>query len=289
MSSPYSDLSRPPLRAAALRAALVAPAGPLPRLEVLAQVGSTNAELLGRAAADPGAWPHLSVLTTDSQTAGRGRLGRAWTAPPRSGLAVSVLLRPGDLTPPVPAERWSWLPLLAGLAVVGAVRDVAGLPASVKWPNDVVVGDRKLAGILTEAAPGQGGGAVVVGVGLNASLAERELPVPTATSLVLEGAATTDRDTVLRALLRSLVTEVGRWVDAGGDPVASGLAARVREACSTLGRGVRVDLPGGEVLVGEAEGVDDAGRLLVRSASAASAAGGDDLVAVAAGDVVHVR
>lgn len=283
MSSPYSDLSRPPLRVAALRAALVAPAGPLPRLEVLAQVGSTNAELLRRAAADPGAWPHLSVLTTDSQTAGRGRLGRVWTAPPRSGVAVSVLLRPADLAPPVPAAQWSWLPLLAGLAVVGAVRDVAGLPATVKWPNDVLVEDRKLAGILTEASGSGPGSAVVVGVGLNTSLTEPELPVPTATSLVLEGAATTDRDTVLRALLRSLATEVARWADAAGDPVTSGLAARVREACSTLGRGVRVELPGGDVLTGEAEGVDDSGRLLVRPG------GAGDVVAVAAGDVVHVR
>jgi BirA family transcriptional regulator, biotin operon repressor / biotin---[acetyl-CoA-carboxylase] ligase len=283
VSSPYSDLSRPPLRVAALRAALVAPAGPLSRLEVLPQVGSTNAELLRRAAQDPADWPHLSVLTTDSQTAGRGRLGRVWTAPPRSGLAVSVLLRPADLARPVAPEHWSWLPLLAGLAVVGAVRDVAGLPASVKWPNDVVVEDRKLAGILTEAAGAGRGGVVVVGIGLNASLSQRELPVPTATSLVLEGAATTDRDTVLRALLRSVAAEVSRWAGAGGDAVASGLAARVREACSTLGRAVRVELPGGDVLVGEAEGVDGSGRLLVRPD------GGGDVVAVAAGDVVHVR
>ena len=105
VSSPWSDLSRPPLRAERLRAALVAPHGPLARLEVLTSVGSTNAELLRLAAADPAAWPHLSVLTTDSQTQGRGRLGRTWTAPPRSGLAVSVLARPGDLDPAVPDRK----------------------------------------------------------------------------------------------------------------------------------------------------------------------------------------
>ena len=295
MSSPWSDLSRPPLRAERLRAALVAPAGPLARLEVLPSVGSTNAELLRRAAADPAAWPHLSVLTTDSQTEGRGRLGRTWTAPPRSGLAVSVLVRPGDLDPAVPPERWSWLSLLTGLAVVGAVRDVAGLPAELKWPNDVLVGDRKLCGVLAELDPT--GGAVVLGIGLNTSTTAEELPVPTATSLVLEHAATTDRDTVLRAVLRAVAAEVGRWAAAGGDPVASGLAARVREACATLGRPVRVSLPDGAgeaVLAGTAEGLDDAGRLLVRRAgggSGGSSGTGEDavLVPVAAGDVVHVR
>ena len=284
VSSPWSDLTRPPLRAERLRAALVAPAGPLPRLEVLPSVGSTNAELLRRAAADPDGWPHLSVLTTDSQTEGRGRLGRTWTAPPRSGLAVSVLVRPAELDPPVPPERWSWLSLLTGLAVVSAVRDVAGLPAALKWPNDVLVsdrrGDRKLCGVLAELDPA--GRSVVLGMGLNTSTTAEELPVPTATSLALEGAATTDRDTVLRAVLRSLVAEVDRWAAAGGDPVAGGLAARVREACSTLGRPVRVSLPDGGVLAGTAEGLDDAGRLLVRRADAV-------LVPVAAGDVVHVR
>ncbi|SDQ11237.1 biotin--[acetyl-CoA-carboxylase] ligase [Quadrisphaera sp. DSM 44207] len=288
--SPWSDLARPPLRAGALRRALLAPAGPLARLEVLPEVGSTNAELARRAGADPAAWPHLSALTTDSQTQGRGRLGRTWVAPPRSGVAVSVLLRPAELDPPVPPERWSWLPVLAGLAVVGVVRDVAGLPAVLKWPNDVLVEERKLCGVLAEVVPAAGGRpqAVLVGCGLNASTARAELPVPTATSLALEGAATTDRDTVLRALLRALAGEVARWAAAGGDAAASGLAARAREACATLGRPVRVDLPDGSHLAGVAEGLDDEGRLLVRTPDGGD--GGDGgVVPVAAGDVVHVR
>lgn len=291
MSSPYSDLTRPPLRAGALAEALLAPAGPLARLEVLEAVGSTNAALAERAAGGPDgeeAWPHLSVLTADHQSAGRGRLGRTWSAPPRSSLAVSVLLRPGDAG--VPAQRWSWLPLLAGLSVVSTLRRTARVPAEVKWPNDVLVGDRKVAGVLAEVVPG----GVVVGVGLNVTLTAAELPVPTATSLALLGAASTDRDVLVRALLRTLADDVGRWTAAGGSAAASGLAARVREVCGTLGREVSVELPGGGALTGTAEGLDDDGRLLVRRPPVPGHAGGagggaGELVPVDAGDVVHLR
>lgn len=282
MSSPYSDLGRPPLRPTALREALLAPAGPLSRLEVLADVGSTNAELAARAAAEgAAAWPHLSVVTADHQSAGRGRLGRSWSAPPRSGLAVSVLLRPAEVG--VPAQRWSWLPLLAGLAVVTGLRRVAGVPAELKWPNDVLVGERKVAGVLAEVLPA--GAGVVVGVGLNVTTLEDELPVPTATSLRLLGAATTDRDVLLRVLLRGLAEEVARWAAAGGSATASGLADRVRGACGTLGRVVEVHLPDGATAAGTAEGIDDAGQLLLRL----PATGGAGLLALAAGDVVHLR
>ncbi len=296
MVSPYSDLSRPPLRPGPLGEALLAPTGPLARLEVLETVGSTNAELAARAREGEAAWPHLSVLTADHQSAGRGRLGRTWSAPPRSSLAVSVLLRPGA---GVPAERWSWLPLLAGLAAVTTLRRVAGVAAELKWPNDVLVEGRKVAGVLAEVVPGTdpdpgpGAGApagVVLGVGLNVSLTAAELPVPTATSLVLLGAASTDRDVLLRALLRALADDVARWTAAGGSAAGSGLAARVREACGTLGREVSVELPGGPPLTGTAEGLDDHGRLLVRRPPHPSGAGAaGELVAVDAGDVVHLR
>lgn len=278
----YSDLSRPSLRVEPLRAALCAPAGPLARLDAVEDVGSTNAELLARASADPDGYPHLSVLLAEHQSAGRGRLGRTWSAPARSGLFASVLLRPT-----APRERWSWLPLLAGAAVVAALRRTAGVGASLKWPNDVLVdagpaqsAPGKVAGLLTEALADFSG--VVVGIGLNVSLTADELPVPTATSLALAGSATTDRDVLARAVLRAVAADVAGWEEAGGDAVACGAAARVREVCSTIGAAVRVELPGGGVLEGVADGVDDAGRLLVR-------AGGGEPVAVSAGDVVHVR
>lgn len=279
----WTDLDRPPLAVASLRSALLAPAGPLARLEVLPEVGSTNTELVRRATADPGGGPAPALLTTDSQVAGRGRLGRTWEAPPRSGVALSLLLRPS-----APPSTWSWLPLLAGVAVVGVLRDAAGLPAALKWPNDVLVEDRKACGLLVEVLPPPAGGdlpaGVVVGVGVNTTTRREELDaggLEGATSLRLEGAATTDRDVLVRALVRALLGEVARFEGAGGSAQRSGLAARTAEVCSTLGREVSVSLPGGQVLRGTAEGLDEDGRLLVRSGGAA--------VAVGAGDVVHVR
>src|SRR5690242_3899678 len=160
-----------PWDAAALRAALVEPAGPWARLDVVDRVGSTNAELL--AAADQGA-PDRSVLVSERQDAGRGRLGREWVTPPGASIAVSVLLRPYG----VPTDRLGWLPLLAGLAVHDAVRATVGATTCLKWPNDVLVGaeQRKAAGILAEAVSGPEGTAVVLGIGLNVTGSPTELP-----------------------------------------------------------------------------------------------------------------
>jgi BirA family biotin operon repressor/biotin-[acetyl-CoA-carboxylase] ligase len=249
-------------------------------VELVDRTGSTNADLAARARAGEAAG---LVLTTDDQVAGRGRLAREWTTPPRSSIAVSVLL-----APTAPVERWGWLPLLTGLAVARALTRVAGLRAVLKWPNDVLVpvvgGERdlyKVCGVLAEAVETPSGRSVVVGLGINVSQDAAELPVPQATSLRIAGAATTDRDTVLRAVLRQLAADVRAWDAAGGDPRASGLGPAYREACSTIGRRVEVHLPGREALSGTCDGVDDDGRLLLRDD-----AGGDH--ALAAGDVVHV-
>ncbi|MEZ0166259.1 biotin--[acetyl-CoA-carboxylase] ligase [Kineococcus sp. LSe6-4] len=264
MDPAWSDLDRPPLRAAALRAALVRP-GAWARLDVVASTGSTNADLLGDAAAPDGA-----VLVADHQDAGRGRLGRTWTAPPRSSLAVSVLLRPT-----APLERWAVLPLVTGLAVVDALGDL-GVAAGLKWPNDVLLTGPgragKVCGILAQAGPGR----VVLGAGLNVSLRAEELPVPAATSLALAGATSTDRDTVLRRYLRALRRRVDAWA-AGQSPLAD-----YRAASLTLGEAVRADLPGGTTLEGVAVAVDEEGRLVVQDSGGAR-------TSLAAGDVVHLR
>lgn len=269
VTSPWRDLDRPPLRESALRAALMAGDSLWTDLRVLAETGSTNADVA--AAARAGA-PEGLVVAAELQTAGRGRADRTWQAPPRSGIAVSVLLRP-----PVPRDTWGWLPLLAGLAVVVPVSALSGLELRLKWPNDVLVGERKLAGILAEVVDD----AVVLGLGLNVSLREDELPVPTATSLAVEGSNVTDREPVLRAWLRGLGRVYRAFVAADGDAERAGLLTAYREASATVGRPVRVSLPGDRVLEGQAVDVDPEGRLVVRTDG--------ELRAVAAGDVVHVR
>jgi BirA family biotin operon repressor/biotin-[acetyl-CoA-carboxylase] ligase len=383
MASVYNDLDRPPLNEHSLQRALMVPGGFVSALRVLPEIDSTNNALL-TAAAD-GA-PHGSVLVAEEQTAGRGRLGRVWTAPARSGLFLSILVRPK-----VPQDRLGWLPLLAGVAAQSSVHRIAELDVSLKWPNDLIVpGDdagagygagRKLGGILCQravgerraarksdpsaegeangAGPGPGadagahpgaetgagagsgpaasGGetdpfeseklvdksslgkpfadkpladkpltndkdhpdypnnpdtpdtdgvaeiaAVVVGIGLNVTLRPAELPAPHATSVALAGGSVTDRDTLLRALLRDFGSCYASWAAADGDPERSGLAAAYRAACSTLGTPVRAEMPGGAVLSGRADAVDRDGRLVV-----VDSAGGR--VPIGAGDVVHLR
>ncbi|WP_432495383.1 biotin--[acetyl-CoA-carboxylase] ligase [Kineococcus gypseus] len=279
---PFSDLQRPPLRVGALRRALVGPGG-WAALDVVTSTGSTNADLLERNAR--GDVADGTVLVAEHQVAGRGRLGRTWSAPPRAGLAVSVLVRPA-----VPPPLWSWLPLLTGLAVVDAV-SALGVDAGLKWPNDVLVRGPgragKVCGVLAEV----GGDAVVLGAGLNVSQAPAELPPPAppgeggeggaapvpATSLALAGAGSTDRDTVLRRYLRALRERLDEWAR---DPAAT--AAAYRAACLTLGAPVRAHLPGGEVLTGTAEDVDGTGRLVLVGSGGAR-------TGLAAADVVHLR
>jgi BirA family biotin operon repressor/biotin-[acetyl-CoA-carboxylase] ligase len=247
-------------------------------LDVVPSTGSTNADLLARAAADP-ASPEGQVLIAEEQTAGRGRLGRSWSSVPGASLTFSVLLRPAA----VPAARRGWLTLLTGVAVASAVRSVAEVDAVLKWPNDVLAGDRKLAGILAEQSPD--GSAVVIGTGLNVAAAPGELPVSGAglapTSLRAEGATASRED-----LLLGVLDRLEHWytaVCADPDPGRSGLLDAYRSLCETLGRTVRVELPAGGALTGVARDIDAEGRLLVASGPGAA------VTPVSAGDVVHVR
>ena len=273
----WSDLDRPPLSAAALRRALVREGGLWSGVEVVRSTGSTNADLVALATA--GKAEEGLILLAEEQTAGRGRLDRQWTAPARSGLFFSVLLRPTE----VPVARWGWLPLLAGVAVATGLSRAAGVDTSLKWPNDLLVSvggaERKAGGILAERA---GTDAVVIGIGINVTLREDELPVPTAGSLALAGAVGTDRDPLLRAVLRALEQWYVRWRAAEGDPVLSGLQETYAAGCATLGRTVRAELPGDRTVVGEAVAVDGDGRLVI-------ATGEGVQEPVGAGDVVHLR
>ena len=272
-SSRWSDLDRPALDGVNLSAALVRDSGLWRSLEVVDEIGSTNAELIGRSA-DPedGGAPEGTVLVAEHQLTGRGRLDRVWTSPPRAGLTVSFLLRPD-----VPGARKGWLPLLTGVALAESVAEVTGVLPSLKWPNDLLAGDgRKLAGILAEA----GGSAVVVGTGLNVSTTSRELP-ETGTSLTRITGGTVDRGTLLLAFLRAVERRYLRWTELLGDPVSSGLAQDYLAWSSTVGSRVSVAMPDGSTLDGLAQAVDWDGRLVV-----ATSAG---TVELASGDVRHVR
>jgi len=240
-------------------------------IEVVPSTGSTNADLLRRGG------PEGQVLVAEEQTAGRGRMDRSWVSQPGTSLTFSVLLRP-LLVPPA---RRGWLPLLTGVAVAVAVRTAADVDATLKWPNDVLAGERKLAGILAE----QSGEVVVIGIGVNVATHAEALPVSPgglrATSLLVEGGSVS-REVLLAGILRELEA---RYLAFRADPDAArgGLLAEYRALCATLGHSVRVELPGGQVLTGVAGDVDADGRLLVASAAGAPP------TAVSAGDVIHVR
>jgi BirA family transcriptional regulator, biotin operon repressor / biotin---[acetyl-CoA-carboxylase] ligase len=260
-----------PLSAESLRGA-VAVGGLWTDVTVVAETGSTNADLV--AAARAGA-PEGLVLVAETQTAGRGRMGRGWASKAGAALTFSVLLRPAA----VPLSARGWLPLLTGVAVAAGIRDRTGQRVSLKWPNDVLAagpgatGAGKLAGILAE----QAGDAVVIGTGLNVLASPVGLPPGTATSLAELGAAGLDRAGLLAAFLRELERWYAPWIAAAGDADACGLRAEYLRWCGTVGREVRVELPGGASLAGRAEGIDSLGRLLVAGQP------------ISAGDVVHVR
>lgn len=257
------------------------------RLEVLDECGSTNSELVRRTSgADGDAWPDFSVLVTGSQTDGRGRLGRVWVAPPGQSLAISVLLRPRLLSgEPLDLDHYGWLPLIAGLAMTNAIAPLVPTHSvRLKWPNDVQIDGLKVSGLLAELLPG--GRAVVMGAGLNLTIARSDLPTSNSTSLGLNNPIAPDADLADRALAAYL-TELGRFyadfLRSGADPESSGIARQLREQCSTLGSQVRVLLPGGDELIGTAIGIDGSGRLSVKMSS------DGHIVAVAAGDVTHLR
>jgi BirA family biotin operon repressor/biotin-[acetyl-CoA-carboxylase] ligase len=265
------DHPRAPLDASALRAELVGPGLPWRALYVVDETGSTNADLLARAEA--GDDIDGAVLIADHQTAGRGRHGRHWLTPPGAQLALSVAVAVDD----VPAQGWGWLPLATGVAVADSLAEVAGVEAGLKWPNDVVVGDGKLAGILAEVASPRS--LVVVGLGLNVTLTAEEAPDPAATSLLMLGSSAIDRNALAAHILRGLAGRITRWRVADG--ADRELIADYRRYSRTLGTRVRVSMPGDQEVVGNAVEVDELGRLAVDTDG--------QTVTVSAGDVTHLR
>lgn len=273
------DQLRAPLDAAALRAELIGTGLGWRQLDVVEQTGSTNADLLARAArGSMGADVAGAVLIAEHQTAGRGRHGRGWSATPRAQITMSVGVSVVD----VPSTGWGWLPLATGVAVVDTVAPLlegSGTRAGLKWPNDVLAGPAdspgKLAGILAEVAKP----VVVIGLGLNVTQSAEEIDGPGATSLLDLGVAEPDRTQLVSDLLRELGRRIVAWRAARGADWA--LAADYRARSLTLGNRVRAHLPGGKQIDGTATAIDDQGRLCLDS--------GGQTAVVAAGDVVHLR
>lgn len=241
-------------------------------LELLAEAPSTNEVATERARA--GAAEGL-VVAADHQVAGRGRLDRTWETPAGTAATFSIVLRPT-----VPAATWPWLPLLVGHNVTKALVAL-GYDARVKWPNDVLLDDdRKVGGILVERVETPDGPAAIIGVGINVAMTADELPVDTATSLAVASPGSPDRTQVLIEAVTAVREGYDVW-QAGGELGTARLATSYRSHCATLGREVRVDLPGGGRLTGRATDIDADGRLVVETASGTERVG--------AGDVVHVR
>lgn len=309
--TPLVGPDRSALDISALRAELLAPAGPLARLEWTERTGSSNDDLA--ALAQPATaeasrqahaqWPDLSVLTAEVQTAGKGRLGRGWVAPAGATLAVSVLLRPYEL----PREQYGWLSMIGALAVCRVLRE-HGLAAAIKWPNDVLLvqanQQRKVCGILAQLLSPAAIGfppAVVLGIGLNVSQRRQELPVEHATSLTLAGCAGLSRERLLAQILRGFAGDYVRFTGAPGSgfvpPLSEALSGtdevelqrtrvelrrEISAALATLGQPVRAELPGQRFVEGVAVGLDAGGGLLIEDAEGHTSA-------ISAADVVHLR
>jgi BirA family biotin operon repressor/biotin-[acetyl-CoA-carboxylase] ligase len=275
---------------ALVNAALITLPGAWREVEFHPSLGSTNEairSLPGATAAcdepydgqhlpdDEGLW---RVVLTDHQTGGRGRLGRGWQVPDRAAISMSVTV------PVAGPEELPWVPLLAGVALSRAILTTTTTAASpltprLKWPNDVLIGeaaDRKVSGILCEYVPAGRTPTVVIGTGINVEQTEAELPVPTATSLALAGARVPREDLVVAYL-----AELGRLFAPGARDEREVGTAAYRSLCATLGQHVRIHLPGGATVDGEATGIGEGAELLVSTAEGERA--------FAAGDVVHVR
>jgi BirA family biotin operon repressor/biotin-[acetyl-CoA-carboxylase] ligase len=234
---------------------------------VVASTGSTNADLLAVVGAEDVG--EGQTLAAGEQVAGRGRRGRMWASPAGTTLSFSVVLNP-------PLERAGFVPALTALAVAQAIRSVSGVPATLKWPNDIMIGSGKVAGILAQGLHGR----VVVGCGVNVTVAGADLPVPTATSLSVH-ADPVDRAELLVAALSELESAMNRWRESSFSALGSGLLDSYRTACTTIGNVVEVSLPDETVVTGTAQGVDDDGGLVLGTESGPRT--------LTAGDVTHLR
>jgi BirA family biotin operon repressor/biotin-[acetyl-CoA-carboxylase] ligase len=241
-------------------------------LLALPETGSTNQDLLALAESEN--HPEFFTLTTEFQSAGRGRLDRSWQAASGSSVMASVLVRPRFSK----STGIGWLSLLMAEAIRSALAE-RGLNPKIKWPNDVLVDGKKISGVLAEANSDLS--AVVVGFGINVNQTLQELPTTTATSLLASGASSLDRDQLLAQTITHFKQLYLELAAAGGDAISSGLHRKILAASATVGELVEVSFPDGTFAVGEAVNIDEHGRLEVKTSS--------KTLLVSAGDVLHLR
>lgn len=232
------------------------------RVSVVDITESTQADLLQLVSSNEAL--SKQVIVSEYQSAGRGRLDRNFEAAPMSALTFSMYIEPK-----VDKAEWSFLTLLSALSVREAITSLDGaISLEVKWPNDLLIGEKKCAGIIAQATEK----GVVIGIGINVGMKEAELPVPTATSLAIEGSLELDRNRILAAILNHFEVNLQIW------ELGKSFITEYKEASATIGAMVEVTLPGGDVLKSKAIGITDAGELLLESGEA-----------VTVGDVVHLR
>jgi BirA family biotin operon repressor/biotin-[acetyl-CoA-carboxylase] ligase len=241
-------------------------------LDFVAETGSTNQDLA--ALAKKSDLPEFFTLVTDFQTAGRGRLDRAWEAPAASSVMASVYLEPRFKN----SSGIGWISLLVAQAIKQTVYDL-GLSAKIKWPNDVLISGSKVSGVLAEVS--QDLASVVVGFGINVSQEAKDLPVQTATSLLLSGASSLDRDLILAKSLSNIKVLYSELAAAGGDAQACGLRQQLLESSATIGQLVEVMFKDQESVQGRALDIDDTGRLVIKTQT--------KTLVVSAGDILHLR
>lgn len=255
------------------------------RIELFDSLPSTNREAVRLAQADV---EHGTIVVADSQTAGRGRLARTWFSPAGANLYCSVILRMKR-----PAEgltEWlSWLPLVSALAAAEAIEAVSSLHISVKWPNDLLVSERKVGGILCES--GSGAGSIpfqIIGIGLNVNVEQQDWPEElseSATSIRHEQQRTVDRN----RLLAQLFLELEQCIDELASHGTSRLSLAYHQRCSTIGQKVKATLANGDLCVGRAEGIAQDGALMVRPDETQPGSKEPAIVSLRVADIIHVR
>jgi len=251
------EMVREALNESAMNATLL---GSYWRVSVFQSLTSTQSELIAKENLQ-----HGDVFVTEFQSAGRGRLDRTFEAAKSSALLFSLYLEPKR-----DKAKWSLIPLLSGLSLVNALTGLdEEIIVKLKWPNDLLINEKKVAGILAET----NGNGVVVGIGLNVEMTKAQLPVPTATSLTLENFSELNRNVILPEILKKLATTIELW-----ESSSTTVLEQYRNVSSTLGKEVEAHLPSGEILRSKAVGISDIGELQLASGAR-----------VNVGDVIHLR